>query len=211
MNTISGKNQRKLIAYVDGFNLYFGLKSKGWNRFYWLNLVTLVKSCLKPDQTLVGVKYFTATVYGNAQKEKRQRTYLEALQTLPNFNIYYGHFLRTSRKCSNCGYNNYTPSEKMTDVNISVEMLTDAFQNRFDMAMLISADSDLVGPIRTITSLFPDKRVIAAFPPGRSSKAMMKVASAYFSLGRAKIAQNQFPDQIKKSDGYTLRRPKEWR
>jgi len=27
----------RVIAYVDGFNLYFGLKSKGWRRYYWLN------------------------------------------------------------------------------------------------------------------------------------------------------------------------------
>lgn len=25
----------RVIAYIDGFNLYFGLKSKGWKRYYW--------------------------------------------------------------------------------------------------------------------------------------------------------------------------------
>ena len=29
---------RRLIAYIDGFNLYFGLKEKGWKRYYWLDM-----------------------------------------------------------------------------------------------------------------------------------------------------------------------------
>ncbi len=27
----------RVIVYIDGFNLYFGLKSKGWRRYFWLN------------------------------------------------------------------------------------------------------------------------------------------------------------------------------
>ena len=42
----------------------------------------------------------------------------------------------------------------MTDVNISVELLADAFQNKFDTALLVSGDSDLTGPIKKIKELF---------------------------------------------------------
>jgi len=31
----------RVITYIDGFNLYFGLKSKDWQRYYWLNLQLL--------------------------------------------------------------------------------------------------------------------------------------------------------------------------
>ena len=31
----------RVIAYIDGFNLYFGLKSKGWKRYYWRDLERL--------------------------------------------------------------------------------------------------------------------------------------------------------------------------
>jgi hypothetical protein len=41
------------------------------------------------------------------------------------------------------GYVCTTHHEKMTDVNIAVELLTDAFQDSFDVALLISADGDL--------------------------------------------------------------------
>ena len=33
----------RVIAYVDGFNLYYGLRSKEWKQFYWLNIQDLLQ------------------------------------------------------------------------------------------------------------------------------------------------------------------------
>jgi hypothetical protein len=41
----------RLTVYVDGFNLYYGLKSKGWKRYYWLNLQKLGENLRKPDNS----------------------------------------------------------------------------------------------------------------------------------------------------------------
>jgi hypothetical protein len=51
---------KRVIAYVDGFNLYFGLRAKGWKRFYWLNIQKVGQHLLRPEQTLAATKYFTA-------------------------------------------------------------------------------------------------------------------------------------------------------
>ena len=71
----------RVAAYVDGFKLYFGLKSSGWQR-YWLNVQQLASNLLKPGQTLVATKCFTSLVSDPPDKQKRQTTFLEALQTL---------------------------------------------------------------------------------------------------------------------------------
>jgi hypothetical protein len=42
----------RVIAYVDGFNLYFGLRSKGWRKYYWLDLVAMASALVKQGQTL---------------------------------------------------------------------------------------------------------------------------------------------------------------
>ena len=42
-----------VITYIDGFNLYFGLKSERWERYLWLNVQALAENLLKPDQSLV--------------------------------------------------------------------------------------------------------------------------------------------------------------
>lgn len=102
------------------------------------------------------------------------------------------------------------PNEKMTDVNIAVEMLTDAYQDLFDVALLVSADSDLSAPILAIKSLFPDKRVIVAFPPQRHSAQLQRLAHAYLQIGRATLAKSLFPNRVAKAGGFILEKPIEW-
>jgi uncharacterized LabA/DUF88 family protein len=207
----SGKsNMNRVIVYIDGFNLYFGLKSKGWQRYYWLNLRLLSQNLLERDQALVKTKYFTSRVRNPAEKAKRQNTFIEALETLNDFEIYYGHYLVNSIECPRCRKIIPRPNEKMTDVNIAVEMLSDAFQDRYDTAILISADSDLSGPIRKAKALFPAKRFVVAFPPERTSYELMKLADASFVIGRKKLADSLFPDEVRKTDGFVLRKPERW-
>ena len=200
----------RVVAYVDGFNLYFGLRSKGWKRYYWLNIRALVQNLLKPGQALVSTKYFTARIAGPPDKEQRQSTFIEALKTLSDFEIFYGKYQLNPRQCSQCGFQDEVPNEKMTDVNIAVEILKDAYQDRFDVALLISADSDLVPPIKAVGELFPWKRVVVACPPGRYSASLANSASSSFVIGRGKIARSVFPEEVEKADGYILRRPQLW-
>jgi uncharacterized LabA/DUF88 family protein len=155
---------QRVIAYVDGFNLYYGLRTKRWRWFYWLNIQSMAWHLLKPHQTLVSTKYFTTVVQHPPDKQKRQAVFLEALRTLNDFRIFYGHWLSNPVTCHKCGHTYDAYHEKMTDVNIAVELMCDAFQDRLDMALLVSADSDLVGPVKAVRRLFPQKRVIVAFP-----------------------------------------------
>ena len=201
----------RVIAYVDGFNLYFGLKSKGWNRYYWLNIQLLAQNLLKPDQRLLTTKYFTARIASPPDKQRRQATYIEALETLNDFQIFYGKYQLNPRHCSHCGFQDEVPNEKMTDVNITVEILKDAYQDKFDVALLISADSDLVPPLKTVKELFPKKRVVMASPPGRYSIDLANSADKSLVIGRARIAKSLFPNEIEKKDGYILRRPLSWK
>jgi hypothetical protein len=137
--------------------------------------------------------------------------YIEALETLRDVQIFYGKYQHNPRTCRNCGSVDHIPNEKMTDVNIAVELLTDAFENRFDNALLISADSDLSAPIHAVRRLFPAKRVIVAFPPNRHSAELARLAAAYFTIGRANLARSLFPLAVTKADGYVLHCPSLWR
>ncbi len=200
----------RVVAYIDGFNLYYGLREKRWQRFYWLNIQAMAQHLLKPDQTLVETKYFTSIVKRPDDRRRRQALFLDALRTLTGFSIYLGHFLSDIVVCRNCGHTYETYHEKMTDVNISVELLSDAYHNRFDTALLVTADSDLIGPIREVQQLCPGKRVVVAFPPARASKALMQVASGHIHIGRDTLAESQFPDEVATPSGFILHRPAQW-
>jgi uncharacterized LabA/DUF88 family protein len=200
----------RVVAYIDGFNLYFGLKAARWKRFYWLNVQALVRNLLKGKQDLVFTKYFTSRVSYPPDKERRQSVYIEALETLSDFRIHYGHYQANPQRCRECGTKTMVPSEKMTDVNIAVELLSDAYQDRFDVALLISADSDLTAPLLTIKNLFPEKRIIVAFPPQRHSAQLERNAHGSLQIGRASLAKSVFPDSVPKAGGFILKKPSEW-
>jgi uncharacterized LabA/DUF88 family protein len=201
----------RIIAYIDGYNLYYGLREKGWKWSYWLNLQSMIQRFLRPGQSLVRTKYFTSIVNRPASRHSRQAVYLEVLQTLTDFDILYGHFLADTVTCLRCGHIYDTHHEKMTDVNIAVELLSDAFLDHFDTAFLVSADSDLVGPIRAVKDLFNSKKVLVIFPPARRSDALKREAHAYTYLGRDKLLKSQFPNEVIKPDGFILRRPNSWK
>lgn len=204
----------RVIAYVDGFNLYFGLKAKGWKKHYWLDLNGLATSLLKPGQTLAGVHYFTSRIQANGRNVadmQRQSDYLDALATLPSLTIHYGHYLQKSRRCHSCGATWMDYEEKMTDVNIAMQLLADAFDDHFDTALVISADSDLTTPVRQVRARFPAKRVIVAQPPGRNSVQLAGAATAAFTISETKVRQNQLPAAVTTASGYVIQCPAHWR
>lgn len=204
----------RVVTYIDGFNLYYGLREKGWRRYYWLDVEQMARRLLNPGQELAAVKYFTARVGATLRdpdKSRRQNAFLEALTTLPSVRIFYGHYLQKRVQCLQCGATWFTHEEKKTDVNIAAELLNDAYGDAFDVALLVSGDSDLADVVASIPRRFPGKSVIVAFPPERHSGALGAAAGARLFIGRGTLAGSQFPDEVVKPDGFVLRRPAAWR
>ena len=188
--------------YIDGFNLFYGLRDRGWRRYYWLDLHRLAEKLLRPGQTLALVRYFTARVIPDSSdpgKPERQNTYLDALATLRQVSIHYGYFVPRRH-----GY-----EEKMTDVNIAVEMLCDAHADAFDTAILVSADGDLTGAVAALTERY-GRRVIAAFPPSRRSNELREAATSHMVIGADKFRNSQLPGVIPSTTGFPLTRPESW-
>ncbi len=214
----------KVNAYIDGFNLYHSLKDLGWSKYYWLDTPKLLKGFLRDDQVLNTVYYFTSPSV-NPESRKRQITYIEALErtSLINsiqFKVIRGRFESEDVKCNIC--NDYIRCqecdqlvsfyhEKETDVNISVQLLSDAYEDSFDVALLLTADSDQVGTIKTIKRLFYNsKKVGVIFPPKRESKHLLKVADFILHISQNDLGKNQLQEIVEKYDGIQLQRPANW-
>ena len=207
--TKNTQKSERIIVYVDGFNLYFGILEAGFSNCKWLDICKLANNLLKPHQTLIEIKYFTSRVSNNPYKQKRQTTYIEALESV-GIKVYYGHYQSDTTECQKCGNIWPTFHEKMTDVNIATQMMIDAYQDKYDMAMLISGDSDLAPPIKAIHELFRNKRVFVAFPPRRHNASVSLIAKGTMIIGRKKLIDSQFDEEVIKNDGFILKKPKEW-
>lgn len=145
----------------------------------------------------------------NPDKQKRQSTYIDALEST-GFKIIYGNYQVASEECRRCGHIWSTAKEKMTDVYIATAIMVDAYNNDYDMAMLISDDSDLTPPIKEVHNIFIDKRVFIAFPPKRHYSTMARVAKGSEIIGRKKLVDAQFDAEVISKTGFILKKPKEW-
>lgn len=164
----------RVIVFIDGYNLHYGLRDAELLSSRWLDIVALSESLLKSDQQLIMVRYFTTRVRNNPDRAARQAIFLDALLARGRVAIDYGHFLSTTTTCNRCGKSWQKHEEKKTDVNIAVRLLEDAYDDRYDCAIVVSGDSDLAPPIRAVRARFTEKRAVRAehrvYPVPRASR-----------------------------------------
>ena len=207
-------SSKRAIVYIDGFNLYYGLKAKHWKRYYWIDPYKLAGNLIHAGEmmTVSQVHYFTAPVLRelNEDAAKRHGIYLSALKTLPQLTIHLGTWIKKTVQCRKCGATWIKPEEKMSDVNIAVQMVQDAYEDCFDTAFLVSGDSDLMRPIKAIRDRCPGKDVRVAFPPKRRSWHLANIAHSNFMISKTTLRDSQLPEQVTNEDGYVLRRPETW-
>lgn len=196
-------------AYIDGFNLYFGLHEKGWKQYYWMDMEKLCVNLLKKNQYLKTVHYFTSPIRGSGNKQKRQSTFLEALQ-VSGVTTTRGKYRINKFECNNCNEEYKIPAEKMTDVSIAVQMLIDAYSNNCNAALVVSGDTDLIPVVKAVKRLFRNKRVIMAFPPERYNSEFEGIADECWIINERTCRKSQLPDIVTKPDGYELKRPTKW-
>ncbi len=201
----------RVKAYVDGFNLYHGLKAKHGRKYLWLDLQKLTLRVLKPAQHLIEVQYFTARVRSQPESEQRQAAYLDALAAhCPLVNVIQGRFQEKTHECWSCGSQWVSYEEKETDVSIAVQLVEDGISDVFDTALLLSADSDLCPAVRSLRRVSPGKRIIAVFPPRRHSEDLRKATDGLVKINDVSLRNSQLPPTVVNAAGVTLARPKYW-
>lgn len=211
----------RTIVYIDGFNLYYAIKTTA---FKWLDLVALAARLLPKNQIDL-VRYFTARVGAlphDPQAPTRQQTYFRALATLwPRLEIHEGHFLSHAvsmplakpRKKGAKTVIVIKTEEKGSDVNLATMLLVDGFQNRYDVAAVISNDSDLALPIRMVRQILHKPVVVfnphAMNPKSKPSKTLRQVASQYRPIRAGALASSQFaPNLVDANGGFN--KPPTW-
>ena len=202
-------NKQKVIVYVDGFNLYYGLKKNlKWRRYYWLDVVCFFEM----NQELVCVKYFSAKP-DNLDKALRQNAFFQANKENPKFQLFLGKYLRKNIKCYNCGFVIQTYEEKESDVRIATQIVNDANNHYCDVAIVVSADSDMVPAIEL--AMAAGTKVFVYFPPFHRSNSLSSIStSRVINLERyeSRFRQCILPDVVHlESADFDLTIPDKWK
>jgi uncharacterized LabA/DUF88 family protein len=216
-------------VYVDGFNHYHGcFGGRGnraeWRKYRWLDLLTWIKKQF-PRNDINRIRYFTALVdphTSNPDNRNRQLTYIRALETTPLLTVHHGRFatMRKSRLLADPDYRTATPmvpwqhvqviesEEKGSDVNLASYLLLDGFRNEYDIAIVISNDSDLATPIK-LTRNELGKRVGLLNPRKSVAFDLQGIADFYRSVRLGPLQSSQFPETMTDAHG-TITKPATW-
>jgi len=188
--------------YIDGFNFYHGIKDTKRKDLLWINLLTLMTSLKQTDCNINKIKYFTAEpVHKPESTQIRHNLWMKILDTFsPEIEVIEGR------------YHIKYHIEKMTDVNIAVQMLMDAFDDNDNASIyyLISADSDLLPAVKALRNTPTDPFIIVIFPPKRFSKDLRNNADRMKKITIDRLEKNILDNPFVLSSGANLFKPSEW-
>ncbi len=203
------KPKQRVIAYIDGSNLYFGLVAAGLKFCKWLDVKKLMQRFLDSNQELVAVKFFTSRLSHDLQKEARQDEYLRAL-AVSGVDLIYGSYYAKMVMCHSCNHKWVTQTEKMTDVNLATHLLMDAHLDAYDVAFLVSGDSDFAPCVEAVNESYELKSVIMLFPPNRENDRLSDEARSSQFISKEKLIECQLPLQLVGEDGIEIHKPHGW-
>jgi len=204
---MSGK---RVSFFIDGFNFYHNLVSKPYfKHFRWLNFKALAKMFVSPQNSLIDVFYFTAYPNWNKEKRKRHEVYISALEQQGVKSIF-GEFRLTEKRCRKCGNIYTTFEEKETDVNISTQLFEQAYKNTYDIALILTADSDQIPTLKALKRNFCSKQIGVVIPPGGRAELLKKNADFHRKIKPQHLRTSLLPESVTLSNGTTLTCPESW-
>jgi len=161
-------NQRVAI-FIDGSNLYHGLKSLGIKRINFEEFAKL----LTDDRELKRVFYYTAKMDKNFDENRfnKHQSFLHNLSLIPKFKIVFCTFKKITEKDRGVKY-----EVKGDDVKLANDMLVGAYEDLYDVAILVSGDEDFKPVVRTVRKL--GKKVENIFFRGGSSSRLRKTCNS---------------------------------
>ncbi|MGV0005569.1 MAG: NYN domain-containing protein [Candidatus Porifericomitaceae bacterium WSBS_2022_MAG_OTU9] len=211
----------RTYVYIDGLNLYYRAL-RNCPELKWLNVEVLCKCRLSPEYQINKINYYTAPVLGTIDPgaPKRQAVYWKALETLPSLEIHKGR-MQAKEKILPLVYKDdrtiplkprphmaqvWKCEEKGSDVALGAHLVRDACKGEFDVAVVITNDTDLYEPIRIVAEEL-SLPVGLLTPVARPAGSLQRITSFVRRIDRNRLLRSQFPDAI---PGTTIVKNREW-
>ncbi len=180
-----------------------------------LQIIVVVRDILNSWSR--GFSRFFAPNYRLKPRLQRDTLQLPSVQHLvdyyTNLQIIYGHFL--AHEILMPLANNparqvkvIKTEEKGSDVNIAAHLVNDGHRGRYDMAVLITNDSDLLEPVKIVCYEL-NLPVGILNPQQQPSRVLLHHASFIKKIRRGPLQASQFPAQLTDANG-VFRQPAGW-
>lgn len=141
--TVLAPRPPKLEIFVDGSNFNLALQEDGIGYAVDLNLLA---TRLSREYHFAKLRYYTSPLPDvRSPAYRRQQKFFDELRRSRRIELVLG---RHEPRWDHGGRRYHV--EKETDVNLAVDMVTGAYEDRFDVAMLVAGDTDYVRAIRAV-------------------------------------------------------------
>jgi uncharacterized LabA/DUF88 family protein len=127
----------RAMVFIDGNNLYHRLKERGWKT--WIDIGSLSQRIVG-QRSLVGIYYYNAPPPGGKAHTLKGNEYLAQVKKVPNLTFRKAWLQSTKRADEHGPYQSYV--EKGGDTALSTDLVSLAAQDKFDVAIIVSNDSD---------------------------------------------------------------------
>lgn len=166
----------RAMVFIDGGYLRDGFKKLlGHDKIDFgklINSLVCYKSRIMDKGEVTRVYYYDAIVDASVDPEKhtQQKKYFHNIALYPDFEVKLGRLVKT-------GTGEYR--QKGVDILISIDMLTKAFQNFYDVAVFVGGDDDFVDLVDTVKNLTNKKVYGGAFQHNVSQRLLESFDSSY--------------------------------
>ncbi len=100
--------------------------------------------------------------------------------------------------------------EKGSDVNLAVHLLHDGWLGRYDLALILSQDTDLVEPLRIVSQGLRKKVGLIWLDGGKPNKDLAAASTFVRHIKTPDLVAAQFPNPVVRADGSQIHKPDTW-
>jgi len=158
---------KKVFIFIDGSNFYFKLRDLTSKLDGKYNLIDFdfrkfAEWLIRPNE-LLEIRYYLGAIRRERNNSKSEQLYADQQKLIgklqqQNIIITLGQLIKHPDK---------TYHEKGVDVRLAVEMIKFARENKYDIAYLVSSDTDLVAAVEEVRA-FGKKVQYVGIPKGQS-------------------------------------------
>jgi len=174
--------KERISIFIDGSNLYYSLQDLKVKKIDFKKFVDM----LKKDRLLVSVFYYNAPLDISVDSKKywEQQKFLDALRRIPGFNVVLARMRKHERENGTFEF-----EVKGDDIYLAVDLVSGAYENLYDTALIVSGDEDFVPAIRKVQKL--GKKVENIYFCTTSSNYLKKTCDTSFCIDkkRAKLIE----------------------
>ncbi|HLC51232.1 MAG TPA: NYN domain-containing protein [archaeon] len=168
------------MIFIDGSNFYHSSKSSFPDLYRRIDFQKLVE-LLRGSRMLVSANYYTALLDRGVDEKRywKQQSLLNKLRKIPGFKVVLCKMRKDKDISQSSGFRFVVKGD---DIHIAADMVGDAYENKYDTAILVSGDGDFVSAIERVQKL--GRRVENAYFKNSGSGQLKAVCNSSILIDR---------------------------